>query len=615
MKKFICTAIASLLLLSGCSQRPPQGNDEAPSDPGISEPSAVALPEVSDPDMFTERDLDPSFQADNCVTVRLDGNTATSSSDSVLINGSTVTITEGADYYVTGELEGMLAVSIDEGDKARLILDGVIVNNPTGAALYVIEGDKVFVTLANGSDNTLSNGGEFVPVDENNVDGAVFSKQDLTINGSGSLTVTSKAGHGIVAKDDLVLAGGELNISCASHAIDANDSVRIKDAHVTAYSGKDGIHSENSDDASLGFVYISGGSITAEAEGDGISAGAYVSIEGGELDIVTGGGSVNAEKQSSDNWGSFMPGGMGGHGGMGSPGGKVPGGTGGAIQPPSLQKESGTYTDGTAENSTSIKGIKATGHILISGGSFCIDSADDAVHSNASITVNGGDFKIATGDDGFHADDTLTVTSGTIEITKSYEGLEALHIIVSGGDVSLVASDDGLNAAGGTDQSGTGGLRGGDRFSKPGGMSTSSNGSITVSGGALSITASGDGIDANGKITVSGGYTVVTGPTQGDTATLDYDTEAVITGGTFIGTGASNMAQSFSACEQGVIALSVGNQGAGTEISVTNKSGDEIISHSPALSYQVIILSSPELVCKETYSVSVGSYTGEFTAE
>ncbi|MGN0452220.1 MAG: hypothetical protein ACI4GZ_00285, partial [Ruminococcus sp.] len=166
-------------------------------------------------------------------------------------------------------------------------------------------------------------------------------------------------------------------------------------------------------------------------------------------------------------------------------------------------------------------------------------------------------------------------------------------------------TDDGLNAAGGTDNSGMGG---------PGGMSSNSDGSIVISGGTLYINASGDGIDSNGTLEISGGHTTVVGPTAGDTATLDYDVSGVITGGTFIGTGAYNMAQSFSSSEQGVIALSVGNQSANTQIIVKDKSGNEIVTHSPELSFQIVIISTPEMISGETYTVTVGTQTTEFTA-
>lgn len=147
-----------------------------------------------------------------------------------------------------------------------------------------------------------------------------------------------------------------------------------------------------------------------------------------------------------------------------------------------------------------------------------------------------------------------------------------------------------------------------------GGMSARSNGSIRISDGTLYIRASGDGIDANGTVEISGGQTTVVGPTQGDTATLDYDTSAVITGGTFMGTGASGMAQTFSSSEQGVVAVRVGNQSAGTPIVLKNAKGDTLITHTPELDFAVLILSSPELVKGETYSVVVGSESGEFEA-
>ena len=148
----------------------------------------------------------------------------------------------------------------------------------------------------------------------------------------------------------------------------------------------------------------------------------------------------------------------------------------------------------------------------------------------------------------------------------------------------------------------------------PGG-SSSSNGSITVSGGNLHITASGDGMDANGSLTVSGGFTTVCGPTRGDTATLDYDTTAVITGGTFIGTGALGMAQTFSDSEQGLLSVNVGNQSAGTTVTVSDKKGNQLLSYQPELPFGVLIFSSPEMVSGETYTVTVGSSSADFEAD
>ena len=144
----------------------------------------------------------------------------------------------------------------------------------------------------------------------------------------------------------------------------------------------------------------------------------------------------------------------------------------------------------------------------------------------------------------------------------------------------------------------------------------SSNGKIEISGGTIHINASGDGIDSNGSVTISGGYTVVVGPTQGDTSTLDFDSSATITGGTFIGTGAAGMAHSFTASEnQGIIALNVGSQSANTEIILKDKAGNTIISHKPELSFQIVILSSPDIQKDETYNITVGGQSGDFVAE
>jgi hypothetical protein len=257
--------------------------------------------------------------------------------------------------------------------------------------------------------------------------------------------------------------------------------------------------------------------------------------------------------------------------------------------------------------------LKAAGSLYINGGSYHLNTADDAIHGS-SVTVSSGDFLIASGDDGIHADEQLTVTDGAITVSESYEALEGLHIVVSGGTLNLTASDDGINAAGGVDNSGTGGRDG--RFGgRPGGpMGGSGNGSISIEGGELQITAHGDGIDANGTLSITGGHTVVTGPNQGDTATLDYDRSGTITGGTFIGTGASGMAQSFSDSSQGVIALSVGQQSAGTGITLTDSEGNILITHTPELPFSVVILSSPEIAKGASYCVTIGSQTGTFDA-
>lgn len=598
----ILALLTACTLLCGCSAQIAETTAPAPS--GEASAAATAGAVITDSsDLFSNRDYEEDYDSSKAALIQLNGSSASCGSSAVSVDGASVTITDAGTYILSGTLEnGMIIVDAEKTDKVRLVLDNAVIHSRDCAALYILQADKVFLTLADGTANTLSNGGSFTPIDENNIDAALFSKEDLTMNGTGSLTVTSPAGHGIVSKDELTITGGSYSITCASHGMTGKDSICIDGASITVAAGKDGIHTENVEDTALGYLYIENGSFDITAEGDGISAGAWLQIQNGSFQILCGGGSKNAQQQTSDAWGGFGggmggPGGRPGGGGIGSPGGR--GGNG--ETPP---------TPASEEDSTSIKAVKASGDLVINGGSFSIDAADDAIHSNNNATVNGGSFQITTGDDGFHADNALTINGGGIVITESYEGLEGLSILINSGSFDITASDDGLNAAGGADQSGFGGFRGNEGFGPAG----NSDSFITIAGGEVYINASGDGIDSNGTFEISGGSVTVCGPTQGDTAVLDYDSSGIITGGTFIGTGSYMMAQTFSDSEQGVIALSVGSQSAGTQITLKDAKGNAIFSYAPALPFAIVILSSPEMVKGETYTITVGSASGAFEA-
>ena len=590
--------LSFILLLCACTVQ----KEDTPSETDTSSTAQSGV-YAEDADMFSARDYEIGYDESNSIQIKLNGDSVSCDSDSVAISDTTVTIRDEGTYILSGTLRnGRIVVDAEKTDKPQLVLNGASIHCETSAPLYVAQADKVFVTLPKDSKNTLSNGGTFTAVDENNIDAVIFSKEDLTLNGEGSLTVTSPAGHGIVSKDDLVCTGGNYTVKAASHALDANDSVRLKNAAFTLDAGKDGIHAEITEDTDLGFVYIASGTLHVTADGDGISAGAYMQIKGGSFSVESGGGSDAAvKKQTTDPR------------------------TGSVGRPDRFGNSAASDAATTDTSDVSGKALKATGNLQIRDGSFTLNAADDAVHANASITVDGGTFQIATGDDGFHADETLTVQAGTVEITESYEGLEALNLNIQGGDIRLTADDDGLNAAGGKDESGFGGPRGNaqpdrggmDTFGpggKGGAGGSASNGTICISGGTLQITASGDGIDANGSVTISGGNITVCGPMQGDTATLDFDVSGTITGGTFIGTGAAGMAQTFSASEQGVLAVNVGSQSAGTQIKLQDKSGKTLLSHTPQLPYTVVILSTPDLKSGETYTLSVGSSSADFQA-
>ena len=570
MKKWlIFPLVLSLLAASGCGKQ----------NTTVTEPSDNTTPTEAqiDPDMFTDRDQDPQYTKDRSVHIQLNGNTATANSNSVRIEGSTVTLMSEQSYILSGNLDqGKIVIEAGEKDKPQLIFEGVNINSDT-VALEIVEADKVFITLAEGTENTLSGS-----------EAAVHSKQDLTFNGNGSLTVRSTSSHGITCKDDLVFTGGQYTVNSASHGLDANDSIRITgDVSMVVEAGKDGIHCENNDDSEKGFIYVEQGNLKITAQGDGISAGAYAKLLDGSFNITAGGGSVNGNKSHSGSFGDFMGGG----------------------RPNRPRAVENTATD----ESTSMKGIKAAGDITIGNGSFVMDTADDTIHSNTAITVDGGNFELSSGDDAFHADETLIINTGVFQVKTSYEALEAHKVYVRGGELELHAKDDGINAAGGQDNSGTqGGRDGMFGGGRPGGhFGGSSDGLIEVSGGKLKIYSSGDGLDANGSITISDGELYVTNPTSGDTSVLDSDNGAVITGGSFIGAGASTMmAQSFAQdSTQGVLAGTVGSQKAGTLVTVTDSSGNTLISYEAEYDFVLVILSTPEMQKGETYTLTVGDLT------
>ena len=571
----------------------------------------TTVPEKTEDTIFSDRDRDASYSEADSISIVLTQNDISCDSNAVAISGTTVTIQTAGTYLVSGSLEdGSVIVDAEKTDKIQLVLNGVSIHSEAFAPIYVRQADKVFVTLADGTENSLSYGGSFTTEEEVNVDGVIFSRDDLTLNGSGALTITSPGGHGIVSKNSLRITGGIYTVDTSAHGLCGKDEVSIADGTFEIVAGKDGIHAENSEDAEGGSVCIEGGVYRITTEGDGISASGSCRILDGDFIITTGGGSANASQRTSNQGfrnqrGGYRPANDAGFQQNGTPPEKGMGQRGGMGGNRMNLQTDNTVTE--EADTVSNKGIKAA-DLTMEGGTFSMDSEDDALHSDGDLTIRGGTFTIASGDDGIHADETVTVLSGSVEITESYEGMEGQHVLILGGDITLIATDDGLNAAGGMDGSGFGSR--GDGFAQSGDTP-----SIEISGGTVSITANGDGIDANGTVVITGGTVAVSGPIQGDTSILDYDISGVISGGSFIGTGASAMAQTFNNSGQGVISVSVGTQSAGTEIVLTDSSGKLLLSHKPELDFEVVILSTPEIQIGESCKLTVGGNAGTFTAK
>lgn len=378
--------------------------------------------------------------------------------------GGSYTITAGGDYVLSGAMEGSIIVQAGDKDKVHIVLNNAAVSNPSGPALYVKTADKVVLTLPDGTKNTLEDGAGYA-ADAEGADAAVYSKADLTINGTGSLTVTGSTAHGIVSKDDLTIISGSLTVTAVKDALSGKDSVTIRDGAFTLTAGSDGISSDN------------------EEAGKGT-----VLIEGGQFTITTGGGAsaaVYTVRGFGRGW----------------------------------QQQAAEDTD-----TVSMKGIKAQSALEITGGTFVLDTQDDALHSNGDVVVRGGSFDISAGDDAIHADNAATVYGGDIRITASYEGIEGRTVTVEGGSIDIMSSDDGVNAA----DTALAGF--GNRESAQAGVE------VVVNGGTLRVTAVNDAIDSNGGITVNGGdlnlYSQNAG--GGGTAALDANGQVAVNGGNVV---------------------------------------------------------------------------------
>ena len=263
--------------------------EDAVATAGLNMVSGGAL-ETSD--MFTSRDLEQ--EAD-----------LSEAQNYTISDGQTIEITSEGVYVITGTAaNAQIVVNAGSEDKVQIVLDGASITNDSTPCIYVKSADKVFVTSTD-SDNILAVTGTFTADGDTNTDAVIFSKDDLVLNGTGTLTIQS-SNNGITSKDDLKITGGTINITCTADAIEANDSIRIADGTINIKTNKDALHAENDEDDTVGFVYICGGTLNVESEDDAVHATTVIQIDDGELNLVAhegleatwiqiNGGTVNIE--------------------------------------------------------------------------------------------------------------------------------------------------------------------------------------------------------------------------------------------------------------------------------------------------------------------------------
>lgn len=499
----------------------------------------------------------------DATTIALSGQSATATGTGAEVTDGVVTITAGGTYVVTGTMtEGRILVNAPK-EEVTLVLQDASITCSTGSPLYVYKSKATTLYLPEGTDSTLTDGTDntfsdsYSSAEEEEPNACLYSKSDLVIAGSGSLTVNANYNNGITGKDTLFIQKASVTVTAVNHGINGKDSLTIKDADITVTSGGDALRSTYDSDPTLGYLVITGSALKLTAGEDGIQAETTLTISGGTATVTTAGG---AGQSISDD--------------------------------------------------TSAKGLKAGTQVTVTGGTFQLNCCDDAIHSNGNVTISGGSFTIATGDDGMHADDTLSISSGTIDITRSYEGLEGAKVLISGGKISIVASDDGINAAGGSDQCGFGGFG----FA-PDAFGGSGDYLIRISGGVVTVNVSGDGIDSNGDIEVTGGELYISGPTSNGDGAIDCDGSATITGGIVVAAGSTGMAENFgTASTQGSILVNLSGS-AGQTITLKDSDGDILASFTPAKAFGCVVVSAPGVAQGGTYTIAAGGASTTVTME
>ena len=597
--------------VSGTDSANPSGTDSTSAAAGAAPVNLRYTPITSDLTTFKSGDIYQRWTAGQSVMVKADGESVEISGKApgIACEGTDISITSAGTYIFEGNLNGTITVNAGEKAKVRLILNGFEITSSDGPAIRILENDRVTISLEDGTENVVTDSETY---SDETFSAALFSKADLIFNGTGKLKVNGNHSDAIASKDDLRIVSGTYVINAVDDGLVGKDRLKIKDGTFSITSGGDALKTTNTEKADRGFVYIANGTFKLTSGDESIDAATSIRIDDGDFTILTGDGSSNAVRTSSEQGFGAQggPGGMEfGHGGFpgGMPGekpsdfrGEMPDDSDHPFRQESGRdergfggrgsEEAGTLSGSTDENSVgtdsvvptkmsadqikgdsnadaafvtyktsesadsvvyttildaeemagnavsggfmklaseesqtddtsglseeeaaaaaamadeyddtdtadtiaTAKGIKCEGVLEIRGGTFAIDTEDDALNGGYQVIISGGTLTIKAGDDGIHADDKIDISGGEITIENSYEGLEAVNINISGGNTSVTASDDGVNAAGGSISSTTSAGATGDNKTVDGAASgtedADTNGNDNTASGAASGT-------------------------------------------------------------------------------------------------------------------------------
>lgn len=546
---------------------------------------------------YTDRDQDASYDEAMATRIELSGSGATVTGEGASVAGSDITIEAEGTYIVAGSLDdGQLAIDVADDAKVQVVLAGATIHNEDGPAIYVKQADKCFVTLAEGTENALSDGAAYTLEDGSDEPYAtLFSRADLTLNGTGSLSVDAAYRHGICSKDDLVICGGTYTVGAVEDGLRGRDCVKVLSGDITVTAGGDGVKSNKDDDPERGFVTIDGGTLDVTAGDDGIQAVTYLRVSGGDLRIEASDDALHSNLE-----------------------GALLGGTVAVdVGDDAFHAETVLNVDAGSFNASSCyEGLEAE-KIYMNGGDVNVVASDDALNASAA-DLSGEDSSTTTdaatvdaADDGVPSDDGAATAEGAGEPPRDASGGQASTPPdgFGGGDFDPNEAQAGGGAPDGAFAEGMNE----DGTMQPGATMGDEDCLIQINGGTVVLDSQGDGIDSNGSVEITGGTVLVNGPSNGADGAFDYDLSATVSGGTVLMVGAVGMAQNFTGGTQ-PFAFAQASGGEGDTIQVLSEDGAVLAELTATKGFGAVLASSPQFAEGGTYSLVVGDSTTELTA-
>ena len=510
---------------------------------------ALAQSGTQESQSVTSFQAQTSYDESQATQVTLADQTATVTGQGASFSDQTLTITQAGTYVLTGSGKNIkLVVEAADTDQVHLVFQNLTLEGE-GTLLQINKAYEVVISLAEGSQNTLT---ESQASDDEKVKATIHSQVPLTLNGTGSLTLTALTKNALEVEDDLKVLGGTYTVKAANHGFKVEGALDIEAATLTIEAGKDGLHAEHDETTERANISLNPTQLSIAATEDGVDAGNELTIEGGTITV----------SQSEEGLEA-----------------RVIRQLGGDVTIKSSDDGINASAGSSSKSSDTSATSKTTDASTTSNTADTSSSASQATTDSATASTS--------------ASQSTADPAATSQTDQANQDKNQTPPAPTAGQAPPQGGQPPQNGQG------PGGM-------PPGGQEESDPSlQIILEGGTLTIDAEGDGIDSNGTVTISGGSLVVNGSVQGGNGPLDAAGDITITGGTVWALGTSDMLQGFA---QGSTQASITANIAGTAgqtLIILDANGKEVTRQTASKDFQAVIMSSADLVDGQTYTIQV----------